>query len=352
MNIMLNDCTLRDGMYLLDKNPAPDFIAAVLHGLQASGIDLFENGFLQEQGAGESLVYRDAAEAARHLDDPQLSRHITAFCDCSRYHPGLLEPHDGRAFDHLKLAFARHEASTAFEQAVDYAAKGYKVLFNPMDAPGYSRAERSTMLRQVNELRPFVFSIVDTFGTMRLGELSDIFAQVDAELAPGIRVGLHTHNNLQLSCALGQTLIELALPRGREVIIDCSLYGMGRGAGNAATEVMAAHVNALCGERIYDLGLLLDLISAWVLPLREQVSWGYDLPHLICGLLGAHVDNLGCLHRHGIDDPRTMLQLLERLSPENRKRYGAGYSKSDFEQLDKIIAQSAEEDGGGSSELR
>lgn len=76
------------------------------------------------------------------------------------------------------------------------------MLFNPMDAPGYSKAERSALLQQVNDLHPFAFSIVDTFGTLHLSELIAIFTQMHAELDPDIRVGLHTHNNLQLSCAL------------------------------------------------------------------------------------------------------------------------------------------------------
>lgn len=347
MNILLNDCTLRDGMYLLEKNPPAAFVTAVMHGLQAAGIDLFENGFLQTETAGESLVYRSASQALRFIDEPQLARHVTAFCDASRYDPQLLEPHDGQAFDHLKLSFARHELPVALEYAAAYAARGYRVLFNPMDAPGYSREERSALLRQVNELQPFAFSIVDTFGTLHLSELSDIFTQVQAELDPAIGVGLHTHNNLQLSCALGQLLIDLARPTGRTLIIDCSLYGMGRGAGNAATEVMAAHINALHGRQVYDLGLLLEIIAAHILPLRTRVSWGYDLPHLICGLLGAHVDNLSCLHRHGVHEPRALLEVLERLPPESRKRYGPGYKKSDFTQLEQLIASGAADAGSG-----
>lgn len=352
MNILLNDCTLRDGMYLLEKNPPASFVTAVMHALQAAGIELFENGFLQSTSSGESLVYRNASEARRFIDEPQLPRHVTAFCDASRYEPQLLEPHDGQAFDHLKLSFAKHELQVALAQAAAYAARGYRVLFNPMDAPGYSRSERSALLRQVNELRPLVFSIVDTFGTLRLGELQEIFTQVQAELDPDIGVGLHTHNNLQLSCALGQLLIELAGPSGRMLIIDCSLYGMGRGAGNAATEVMAAHVNDLLGRPVYDLGVLLDVITSRILPLRRSISWGYDLPHLICGLLGAHVDNLACLRRHGVQAPRAQLEVLERLPPAGRKRYGPGYSKQDFAQLEALIASCPGRGGGESGDLR
>lgn len=348
MKVQINDCTVRDGGYLLKKDPPHDYVRSVFEGLLAGGVDIIEIGFLQREVKGESVVYRDSVDAVKHVPESCSPSRFTGFCDNSRYSLDLLDECGEGAFEYLKISFAKHEAAEALHFVEGAKAKGYKVLANPMDAPSYSREERSAMIKEINRIKPYCFSIVDTFGTMYLRDLEEIFEQMDTELESGIKIGLHSHNNLQLSNALAERMIDLATEADRDVIVDASLYGMGRGAGNASTEVIASYLNSRYGTS-YDIGALFDVIDERIAPLKGEVEWGYDLPMLACGTLGAHVDNVFHVNALGRCSSKGVYRILSALEPSQRKRYGKGYSKTDFSALDAAIG---EEVGGGRFELR
>lgn len=169
--------------------------------------------------------------------------------------------------------------------------KGYLVQFNPMDSISYSDEERAALIEKVNIAMPASFSIVDTFGAMYLDDLEHIFKQVDSLLDKNIKIGLHSHDNLGLSCALAEAMVNMAGKSGRDVIIDGSLFGMGRGAGNAKTELLADFLNKKYGCN-YNIPLLLETIDKYITPVLNNINWGYDLPMYVCGTKHSHVDNV------------------------------------------------------------
>jgi 4-hydroxy 2-oxovalerate aldolase len=50
---------------------------------------------------------------------------------------------------------------------------------------------------------------------------------INLNLSEDIAIGFHSHNNLQLSFANAMTMLEIHT--SRHIIIDSSLFGMGRG---------------------------------------------------------------------------------------------------------------------------
>ncbi|MCD7956297.1 MAG: hypothetical protein LUG93_11235 [Lachnospiraceae bacterium] len=345
MNVQINDCTIRDGGYLLDKNSPEEFVRGVVNGLLTSGIEIIEIGFLQDISNNESIVFGDSLGARKYVPAGCASR-FTGFCDNSRYSLEKLDRCDGKAFEYLRISFAKHEEEEALKFIAGAKEKGYKVFANPMDAPSYSAEERSKMISRVNDIKPYAFSIVDTFGVMYLDDLRNIFSQVNMELDPAIRIGLHSHNNLQLSNALAESVIEMAARADRDIAVDGSLYGMGRGAGNASTEVIADYMNKKYGTH-YDLGEIFDTIENYIIPCMNSCSWGYNLPVFICGTEGSHVDNISYLRRTGAFSSREIQGILSGLAPEKRRRYGKGYSKTDFSALESACRRYMSEGGRG-----
>lgn len=338
MNIQINDCTIRDGGYLLAKNSPKEFIEGVFKGLISGGVDVIENGFLQNVFNGESLVYASVEEAKKFMPEGSSASNFTGFCDNSRFSIEKLDRNNGQAFDYLKISFAKHEADEALDFVVAAKNKGYKVFANPMDAPSYSIKERSEMIKKINKIEPYAFSIVDTYGTMYLEDLRAIFKQIDRELDKSIHVGLHSHNNLQLSNALAELMIDLAVEADRDIVVDCSLYSMGRGAGNASTEVIASYLNQRHGKN-YNLEAIFETIETYIIPCisnSEVNNWGYDLSMFVCGIFGSHVDNVFHINKQSNLPASKLYKTISLLDESARKRYGKNYSKTDFSKLDRL----------------
>ena len=335
MSVKITDCTIRDGGYLLNKNSDPEFVKGLLAGMTDAGIDFIETGFLQIAVNGESIVYHNSEDIIKYLPTDKKNTEYLGFCDNSRYSLEKLDDYSGRSFKWLRISFAKHEIDAALEFCAGAMKKGYYVQFNPMDSISYSDEERAVLIEKVNKVKPASFSIVDTFGAMDMLDLVHIFKQIDSLLDKGICIGLHSHDNLGLSCALAERMIELSQETGRDIIVDGSLYGMGRGAGNAKTELLADYINKHCGGK-YDLQKLLETIDKYVVPLTKSIKWGYDLPMYVCGTKHSHVDNVYHLAKQYNCSANEMYDVIERLTPQQRTRYGTGYSKTDFTLLDDI----------------
>lgn len=332
MSVKITDCTIRDGGYLLNKNSDPEFVKGVMNGLAEAGIDFVETGFLQSNVTGESLVYANSVDARRFIPIKRGNTQFLGFCDNSRYSIDDLDSYDGKSFKWLRISFAKHELDSALKFCQEAQEKGYIVQFNPMDAISYSDEERQSLIEKVNCVKPGSLSIVDTFGAMYLEDLRHIFKHMDKALNPSIAIGLHSHDNLGLSTALAETMIVLAKEVDRDVIVDGSLFGMGRGAGNASTELLASYINKYHGGT-YNIQALLNTIHKYISPLRDNIIWGYDMPMYICGIEHAHVDNVYYLEKHTNATPCDMYEVMHSLPAPQKIRYGIGYSKTDFSEL-------------------
>lgn len=335
MSVQITDCTIRDGGYLFHKNPDPDFIRGVMKGLADAGIDFVETGFLQTNVTGETLVYHNSEDVRKYMPFDTKKTRFLGFCDNSRYSLKHLDDCSGKSFQWLRISFAQHEIEEAIEFCAGAKKKGYLVQCNPMDSISYTEKEREALIKKVNRVQPASFSIVDTFGAMDMTDLTTIFKQVDSLLDKDIRIGLHSHDNLGLSCALAERMIGLAEERDRDIVIDGSLLGMGRGAGNAKTELLAAYLNRHCNGQ-YDLKKLLETIEKYIMPVLNEIHWGYDLPMYICGVKHAHVDNVYHLKDTYGCTAGEMFDLIDSLPIQQRTRYGIGYSKTDFSDLDRL----------------
>lgn len=333
MSVQITDCTIRDGGYLFGKNSAPEFVKGIMKGLAEAGIDFVETGFLQTNVTEDTLVYADSVDARKYLPEDRMTTNFLGFCDNSRYSLENLDSCDGKSFRWLRISFAQHEIDASIEFCLGAMKKGYLVQFNPMDSISYTDETRAALIERVNKVKPASFSIVDTFGAMDMMDLVHIFKQVDSLLDKDIKIGLHSHDNLGLSCALAERMIELAEESGRNIIVDGSLFGMGRGAGNAKTELLADYINKHCGG-CYDLQKLLETVDKYITPVLGEIHWGYDLPMYVCGTKHSHVDNVYHLKKKYNCTPNDMYNVVETLSAQQRTRYGIGYSKTDFSVLD------------------
>lgn len=172
----------------------------------------------------------------------------------------------------------------------------------------------------MNQINPVAVSVVDTFGAMYQEDLERIVHVLNEKLNPQIRLGFHSHNNQQLSFALTMQFVELLQLTDRGCIVDASLCGMGRGAGNATTELVANYLNLkqYCN---YDMNQIMDAIDMYMQYFQENYTWGYSTPYFIAGMYCCHVNNIAYLLKNHRTNALDMRNIIESLSPEERRKY-------------------------------
>lgn len=283
--ISILDCTLRDGGYVNDWEFGRVTIDKILQKLLASNIDIVECGFISETKPTNRA--KSVFSNADKIQIPAGERRtqIAAMINYGEFDAAHLVPKNETQIDIIRVAFHKSQ----YEQAIGFCDAvsnlGYSVYLQPMNALAYSEEEYHSLIRLANRSKIDAFYIVDTFGNMRKKDLDRLYRLVDECLRKDIPVGFHSHNNLQLSFSNAQELI--ALDTDREIIIDSSVFGMGRGAGNLCSELMLQYINENIENR-YNLLPILECVDEYIMPIYLQHSWGYSVPYYLAAVNGCH----------------------------------------------------------------
>ena len=223
-DIKLLDCTLRDGGYVNSWNwgfaAAKDIIAS----LTRAGTDIVEVGFLRNVDGynPDVTVCNTIEELNRLLPAHTGSTMYSGMAMRSNYDIAKLSPYEGHGIEMLRITAHDYDIREGMDFAREVKARGYKLSINPINIMGYADKDLLWILDQVNEIHPYQFSIVDTFGSMRRRDLERIVSLVDHNLAPDIRVGLHLHENMALSFCLAQEFLDKHL--GRDTYAHLALF--------------------------------------------------------------------------------------------------------------------------------
>lgn len=330
-HVKLLDCTLRDGAYLVDKTFGETTIKGIIAGLVKSKIDFIEIGFLQDEGFGRGkTVFRNSADAGRYIPRDKQGCEFTVLADYSRYSIENLDARCEGSVDAVRECFFKSERFGALDACRAIKEKGYRLFVQPVDILGWTDIELIEFLQAVNEIEPYCFSIVDTFGSMYQEDLRRVFELINHHLVPACRIGFHSHNNLQLSSALSQEFMRMSAGK-REVIIDGTLSGMGRGAGNTPTELAAQYLISKWNYG-YDMDALLDVIDCHMDNIRSRCRWGYTTQYFVAGSYGAHVNNIAYLLQKNSIRSKDIRCILNKIGALERKRYN-------FELLEKTYLE-------------
>lgn len=311
-NVSVLDCTLReapiDGLMWGDMS-----IKKVITGLENAGVDIIEVGFLKDvPHVLGSTSFHTVEDIKPYLKNKKNGVIYTALVDYGRYDTSALTECDGTSVDAIRVCFKHQEIDKVLDYAQEFRDKGYKVCIQHVDTMGYTESEIIKFIKEVNIFKPLVYSIVDTFGAMYENDMLRLASLTNKHLDKSIALGFHGHNNLMLADANAQRYIQ-EFSEKRNIVVDSSLYGCGRSAGNAHTELLAQFMNQKIGTN-YDINAILDLIDSVISLAREKTSWGYSIPYFIAGMHNAHTFNVKqLLKRHNLKskDLRGIIELLD-----------------------------------------
>ena len=319
--IALLDCTLRDGAYINGSRFGTSAIKGIIKKLQEARTDIIEVGWLKDAAHEEgSTYYHLPQDAAPYMVDRQDGIEYVAMIDWDRYDVDNLPPCDGKSINAVRVVFPHGKHREGIAVAERVREKGYRIFLQAANTLAYSEADLKDLAQCINACRPVAISVVDTFGAMFEEDLARIVRTLDAALDPAIAMGFHSHNNQQLSFALTMHFVELLAESERSAIVDASLCGMGRGAGNATTELVASYLDRKQNGN-YDMDAILDAIDTYMEPFREAYTWGYSTPYFVAGMYQCHVNNIAYLQRNHRTNARDMRNIIASLSQAERRKY-------------------------------
>lgn len=317
--IQLLDCTLRDGGYINDFRFGRYAIQKILRQLVHAGLDIVECGFLEDGAYNEETsVFTTVEQIAPLLPENRRRTMFVAMACYGEYNLDQLTSYTGNSIDGIRVTFHYNEVDGALKYCQKIKDKGYKVFVQPVGTSSYTDLQLLHLIERVNEMQPYSFYLVDTLGLMRRSDIARFFYLINNNLNKSINMGFHSHNNLQLSFSNSQEFFEYV--SDRIISLDASIYGMGRGAGNLSTELIANYVNDREGHT-YAIEPLLEIVDEFIIHIKQKHEWGYTVPYYLAAINGCHPNYASFLSQKQTLAIKDISAILHMLPVEMRSLY-------------------------------
>ncbi len=298
-DIKVLDCTIRDGGLVNSCRFNDDFVRAIYQACVAAGVDYMEMGYKGSKDAYPPAEYGcwkhcSEADLRRIVGDNDADLKLSVMADVGRtdYHTDIL-PKDQSVIDMIRVATYIHQIPSAVDMIKACHDKGYETTLNLMAISVVHEQELEEALEILCQTEVGVIYLVDSFGSLYSEEVQALTRKyLKYAWASGKQVGIHTHNNCQLAYA--NTIEALILGAS---YLDATVSGLGRGAGNCPTELLLGFLK----NPKFRVRPILQCIQEHIVPLRKEISWGYDIPYMITGQLNMH--------------PRSAISFLDGATP-------------------------------------
>jgi 4-hydroxy-2-oxovalerate aldolase len=263
--VILLECTLRDGSYAIDYQFSASETETIVRALADAGFRHIEVG----HGLGLNAAEKGFGDA-RETDVDYIRAGKRGVGDYGGgigvfFIPGIGEArHIDEAveagLDFIRVGTNITEFRSA-EPAIKYGKSlGLRVYSNLMKSYAVSSKVFADTCRAVADWGADVAVLVDSAGGMLPEEIIE-YAEAGLNAAD-IPIGFHGHNNFQLAVANC-----LAARKAGVRVLDVSIRGMGRSAGNAQTEILVTLLEKIGENPGIDLFKTLDVGTKLIEPL-------------------------------------------------------------------------------------
>ena len=303
--VQVLDCTIRDGGCTNAWQFSDAHVRATFEALRDAGVDVMELGYQTAPGVYE----RTEVGPWRFCDEADLRRvaeasdmQLACMLDMGRIRPEDLRPADDSLVDVLRIATYAADVPQAIDLAHHAIELGYRVYVNVMAVTTCTPQEVDGFLEALRRSAVHGVYVVDSFGALYPHQTRYLLRKYKNWLRADQLVGVHFHNNQQT--AFANTIA--AIDEGAD-LVDATVYGMGRGAGNCPLELLLMYLD----DPRHDVRPVLDLIERTA-PLQSELRWGYSVPYGITGWLNVHPRT--AIRRMASDDRHRALDFFRELS--------------------------------------
>jgi 4-hydroxy-2-oxovalerate aldolase len=306
------EVTLRDGSYLIDFQFTAEDTANIAAALESVGFRWIEVGHGLGLNASQSGKGTAAATDEEYLD---AASHALQRAKWGMFFiPGIGREEDLRLAAKYGMSFVRVGTNvTEAAQAEPYIALakdlGFIVSYNAMKSYAASPAEFGKIVAEVHAWGADIACLVDSAGSMDPDAVAAYFRAAKGESSSPL--GFHGHDNLSL--AMANTL--RAIEEGA-VLVDSSLQGMGRSAGNTVTEVLVAILQRRGLLSHIDLKASMDVGQGLIQPLLGKR--GVDPMAVTSGLAKFHSSFTSKVQRYANKHQIDVRDLIVRLCEEDQ----------------------------------
>ncbi|WP_034920716.1 aldolase catalytic domain-containing protein [Gillisia sp. CAL575] len=285
-DLKLLDCTLRDGGYYTHWDFDDSLVDEYFREINQLPLEYVEIGYRSKRSSSYEGAYyflpkfllRDCKEKCNKKLAIILNEKEVKVKDLK----ALLKPCKG-IIALVRIAVDPINLNRAITLSKAIKELGFKVGFNLMYA---SKWENHSLynkdLNRINDVADY-FYVVDSFGGLYPKDVEEIFTKIQRQIT--IPIGFHGHDNLELALINSLT----AITSGAQ-IVDSTVMGMGRGAGNLKTELILTILNKQ-NKLLVNFDALFNLCKSFQ-HLRVKYNWGTNLPYMISGAFSMPQDTV------------------------------------------------------------
>lgn len=286
-DIKVLDATIRDGGLCNNFEFNDEFVKELYNMNVKCGIDYMEFGYKASKSMFDPKAFGkwkfcNEEDIRAIVGDNPTSMKIAVMADVGRcdYKTDFL-PKAESVIDMVRVACYIHQIPSAIEMIEWFHSLGYETTCNIMAVSQASTEQITQAFQMLVGTNVDVIYLVDSYGSLYPENASELAkTYLSAVEGTGKLIGFHAHNNQNL--AFANTIETMSYGVS---FLDVTVQGIGRGAGNCATELLLGFLK----NPKYNVYSLLQFIEKYMLPLKEQgVMWGYDLQYLFTGLLNRH----------------------------------------------------------------
>ena len=277
MKLKILDCTLRDGGYYTNWDFDDSTVESYIESINNLPIDFIEIGYrsIKLDGYLGKYFYLPISviNEIRNKTDKKLVI-ILNEKDIRVEHLDSILGECLGLIDLVRIAIDPKNIKRAIILAKGLKKMGFKVGFNVMYmSTWFEQKDLFESLSEVNNVADY-FYMVDSFGGVYPKDVIKTYDRIKKDLT--IKIGFHGHNNLELALINTITAIDCGVD-----IVDATITGMGRGAGNLKTELLLTHLSSVQGLQINfnSLSSVVDVFSV----LQDKYNWGTNLPYMVSG---------------------------------------------------------------------
>jgi 4-hydroxy 2-oxovalerate aldolase len=273
----LLDCTLRDGGYYTNWDFDDKLVDVYMQAFNNLPVDYLEVGYRSNPMNGylgkffycpihvlEDLKSKTNKKLVIILDEKNVRAEDAE---------NLLSSIVGLV-DMVRIAIDPKNFKRALVLAKKVKQLGFEVGFNVMYMSTWrEQKEFLDLIPQVDGIADF-FYMVDSYGSVFPEDVREIMQLVRSKTQ--VKLGFHGHNNLEMGLANTLTAIDEGID-----IVDATVTGMGRGAGNLKMELLLTALDSK-GKLEFpynDLSKVVDVFTS----LQDTHQWGTNLPYMVSG---------------------------------------------------------------------